>query len=93
MTTEPAMTATKPATRKKTPTQESLAGSRGSKLFITQPTAPGICVRIPAAMMSETPLPMPCLSICSPSHMRNMQPAVRAATAMTHQTTLPENSG
>ena len=49
--------------------------------------APGMPPRMPAMMIIDAPLPMPCLSICSPSHIRNMQPAVRAVTAMTHQTT------
>ena len=36
-------------------------------------------------MMREMPLPMPYLSICSPSHMRKVVPAVMAVTAVSHQ--------
>jgi hypothetical protein len=32
-----------------------------------------------AMMISETPLPMPYSSICSPSHIRKILPAVMAA--------------
>ncbi len=31
---------------------------------------------MPAKMISEIPLPMPCSVICSPSHMTNMVPVV-----------------
>ena len=34
-------------------------------------------------MISETPLPMPRLVICSPSHIRNMVPPTRLITAVT----------
>ena len=34
--------------------------------------------------VNETPLPSPCLSICSPSHIRNTVPAVKHAIDMSH---------
>ena len=37
---------------------------------------------MPAKMISETPLPMPRSVTCSPSHIRNMVPAVNATTAV-----------
>ena len=38
---------------------------------------------MPAMMISETPLPMPRLVICSPSHIRNMVPPTRMMTVVT----------
>ena len=38
---------------------------------------------MPAMMMSEMPLPMPRLVICSPSHIRNMVPPISETTAAT----------
>ena len=45
-------------------------------------TAPGRPATMPAKMISDTPLPMPRSVICSPSHIRNMVPAVSATTAV-----------
>ena len=39
-------------------------------------TAKGMRAMIPAMMMKLTPLPSPYSSICSPSHIRKMHPAV-----------------
>ena len=36
---------------------------------------------MPAMMISEMPLPMPRLVICSPSHIRNIVPPTRLITA------------
>ena len=41
----------------------------------------GNCATMPAMMISETPLPMPRLVICSPSHSRNIVPPTRLMTA------------
>ncbi len=41
---------------------------------------PGICPRIPAMMMIETPLPSPYSVISSPNHMMMMVPPVRMTT-------------
>ena len=38
---------------------------------------------MPAMMISETPLPMPRLVICSPIHIRNMVPPTRLIVAAT----------
>ena len=35
-----------------------------------------MCTTIPEVMISDTPLPIPYLSICSPSHIKNTVPAV-----------------
>gem|GEM_PF-4317031 len=43
----------------------------------TDMMAPGIEAMMPAVMISEMPLPMPYLSICSPSHIKKTVPAVR----------------
>ena len=67
------------------PIHPILLGFAGSKFPMTVITALGIPVRIPAMMMSETPLPIPNRSICSPSHIRKTVPAVSVTTAVTHQ--------
>ena len=41
----------------------------------------GIWATIPAMMISEVPLPIPRLVICSPSQSRNMVPPIRLMTA------------
>ncbi len=96
----PATTITKAPSRARTPSHWSLVSAPGSnpkapatkpmsrigELATTHRNACGIWARIPAVMMSETPLPMPYLSICSPSQVRKMLPAVIAVIAMTHQT-------
>ena len=41
----------------------------------------GRLATMPAMMMSDTPLPMPRLVICSPSHIRNMVPPISEITA------------
>ena len=79
ISTAPAVMATKLATRTPRPAMPILPGSadwRGSKFSTTQPMALGMRLRMPAVRMIETPLPMPYLSICSPSHIRNRLPAV-----------------
>ena len=45
-------------------------------------TALGSPATMPAKMISETPLPMPRSVTCSPSHIRNMVPAVSETTAV-----------
>ena len=47
----------------------------------------------PAVMISEAPLPMPYLSICSASHIRNAVPAVIEVTAITHHSGLFDQLG
>ena len=42
----------------------------------------GSWATMPAMMISETPLPMPRLVICSPSHIRNMVPPIRVTTVV-----------
>ena len=41
------------------------------------PIACGSRATMPAMMISDTPLPMPRLVICSPIHIRNMVPPTR----------------
>ena len=43
----------------------------------------GIEATMPAMMISETPLPMPRLVICSPIHIRNRVPPTRLMVAAT----------
>ena len=43
----------------------------------------GILATMPAMMISEMPLPMPRLVICSPSHIRNMVPPTIEMTVVT----------
>ena len=43
----------------------------------------GSWATMPAMMISEMPLPMPRLVICSPSHIRNMVPPTRLMTVVT----------
>ena len=43
--------------------------------------ASGMRATMPAMMMRLMPLPMPYSSICSPSHIRKMVPAVMVRTA------------
>jgi len=52
--------------------------------LITYITAEGIWLKIPAAMIRDNPLPIPNLSICSPSHIKNTVPAVSTITAINH---------
>ena len=49
------------------------------------PIASGMRATMPARMISEMPLPRPYSSICSPSHIRKTQPAVRQAMPMTQK--------
>ena len=46
----------------------------------SNPIAPGMRAMIPARISKLTPLPKPYSSICSPSHIRKMVPAVRVTT-------------
>jgi hypothetical protein len=64
------------------------ATSSGSIVPVRPPSK--ICARctgseatMPAMMISETPLPMPRLVICSPIHMRNNVPPTRLMVAAT----------
>ena len=51
--------------------------------------ADGSLAMIPAKMISEIPLPIPCSLICSPSHMRKAVPAVSTMTiTMTENTSV-----
>ena len=55
---------------------------RGSSSAATSwPIATGMRATMPARMISEMPLPRPYSSICSPSHIRKTQPAVRRGDA------------
>ena len=45
----------------------------------------GSWARMPTVMMSETPLPMPRSVIWSPSHIRNMVPAVMVAMVISQK--------
>ena len=85
MRTDPATTSTKPPASSTTPISPIPSLAPGSNLLTTSMMAHGIWERMPAVMMSETPLPMPCLSICSPSHIRKTVPAVSEQIAMSHQ--------
>ena len=57
--------------RSRPATFEQLARARRSAIWAT----------IPAMMISDTPLPMPRLVICSPSHIRNIVPPTRLMVA------------
>ncbi len=45
---------------------------------------------MPARMISEMPLPKPYSSICSPSHIRKTQPAVRPKIPISQKLMCPE---